>query len=129
MARKKKAEIEKSDYVKLTDYILDIYTKQNLEPSWNLLMTQVKNMVKNYNLTYKDILHILQYMVQIEGISFADHDTLGLVPYYIDKTQKYIERYKEVKQEIKDFDFQDNIVFIKTNNKTVRRKKKNENFD
>ena len=90
---------EKNDYTKMTDYIQEIYLKRGIDdPPWALLMTQVKDIVNKYGLNYIEILHILQYMIQIEGIDFSEKDTLGLVPYYINKTERYIERYKEIKQ-------------------------------
>ena len=95
---------EKNDYTKMTDYIQEIYLKRGIDdPPWALLMTQVKDIVNKYGLNYIEILHILQYMIQIEGIDFSERDTLGLVPYYINKTERYIERYKEIKQITKNF--------------------------
>lgn len=119
----------KTDYRKLTDYIQSIYDQVNLEPPWALFMTQVKDIRKNYNIDYIEILHILQYMVQIENIDITDRDTLGLVPYFIDKTHKYIEEYKESKKNINNFTFNEEIIKVKPSNYAPRTIKKNESFD
>lgn len=127
---KKLTTDETSDYRKLTDYIQDVYLKQGvLDPPWALLMTQVKDIVNKYGLSYVEILHVLQYMVQIEGIDFSDKDSLGLIPYYIDRTDRYIARYKEVKQAVKNFNYDEKVVEVCPQQPNVRYKKKNENFD
>jgi triacylglycerol esterase/lipase EstA (alpha/beta hydrolase family) len=126
---KPKSQSEKNDYTKLTDYIQAVYRKQGVDdPPWALLMTQVRNIIKNYGLSYIEILHILQYMVQIEEIDFSEKDTLGLVPYYINRTERYMTRYKEVKQTIKDFKFEEKTVTVAPNQNKTRYKKKNETF-
>ena len=123
--------VEKSDYTKMTDYIQEVYLKRGIDdPPWALLMTQVKDIVNKYGLSYIEILHILQYMVQIEGIDFTDKDTLGLVPYYIDKTDKYIARYKEAKKITKNFQFNEQTIVVSPQSYNhIRYKKKNEKFD
>ena len=121
---------EKSDYTKMTDYIQEIYLKRGIDdPPWALLMTQVKDIVNKYGLNYIEILHILQYMIQIEGIDFSERDTLGLVPYYINKTERYIERYKEIKQITKNFKYDEHTITISPRDVNVRYKKKYESFD
>lgn len=126
---KPKSQSEKNDYTKLTDYIQAVYRKQGVDdPPWALLMTQVRNIIKNYGLSYIEILHILQYMVQIEEIDFSEKDTLGLVPYYINRTERYMTRYKEVKQTIKDFKFDEKTVTVTPSQNNTRYKKKNETF-
>ena len=118
------------DYVKLTDYIQKIYQESHLEPPWVLLMSQVKYLCKQHNLKYIDLLNVIQYMTQIEGISITDRDTLGLVPYYVEKTDKYMQKYKEVRKEIKNFDYTaESTIKIKPTQMISNRKKKNENFD
>lgn len=126
----KVSSTEKSDYTKMTDYIQAIYLQRGIDdPPWALLMTQVKDIVNKYHLSYIEILHILQYMVQIEGIDFSEQDTLGLVPYYIDRTNKYIARYKEIKQITKNFKFDEKTITVSPQQSNVRYKKKYESFD
>lgn len=121
---------EKNDYTKMTDYIQELYLKRGIDdPPWALLMTQVKDIVNKYGLSYIEILHILKYMVQIEGIDFTDKDTLGLVPYYINKTDKYMVRYKEIKKITQDFQFDEKTIAVSPQKNHIRYKKKNESFD
>ena len=122
-------EDDKILYRKLTDYLQEIYLQTvGYEPPWALFMTQIKDIKKHYDINYDTILLVLKYMIQIEGIDITDRDTLGLVPYYVDKANQYIERYKEIRKTIKDFQYDEQIVTIKTNNQN-RKHKKNETFD
>lgn len=122
------SEKEKIEYRNLTDYIQELYLELGTEPPWALFMTQIKDIKKGYNLSYTNILHILQYMTQIEGIDIRDRDTLGLIPYFVNKTEKYIEDYKESKKIFKQFKFQEETIKINPKQFNTRRKKKNENF-
>lgn len=122
------SEKEKAEYRKLTDYIQDLYLELGSEPPWGLFMTQIKDLKKNYNLTYTDILHILQYMTQMEDIDIRDRGTLGLIPYFINKTQQYIEAYKESRKAFKDFKFEENTISIAPKMTNKRYKKINEDF-
>lgn len=122
-------EDDKILYRKLTDYLQEIYLQTvGYEPPWALFMTQIKDIKKNYDINYDTILLVLKYMIQIEGIDITDKDTLGLVPYYVDRANQYIDKYKSVHQSIKNFQYNENIITIKKQT-TQRRYKKNENFD
>ena len=61
-------------------------------------------------------------------IDITDKDTLGLVPYYVDKTNRYMENFKLIRQSIKNFEYNENIITVKPNIKK-RIYKKNESFD
>ena len=123
------SEDDKILYRKLTDYLQEVYLQTvGYEPPWALFMTQIKDIKKNYDINYDVILLVLKYMIQIEGIDITDKDTLGLVPYYVDKTNQYIDKYKSVRQSIKNFQYDENVVTIKKQT-AQRRYKKNENFD
>ena len=116
-------------YRQLTDYLQEVYLKTvGYEPPWALFMTQIKDIKKNYDINYDIILLVLKYMIQIEGIDITDRDTLGLVPYYVDKANRYVENYKTVKKAIKNFEYNENIIKIKSN-KHLYKHKKNETFD
>ncbi len=122
-------EDDKILYRKLTDYLQEVYLQTvGYEPPWALFMTQIKDIKKNYDINYDTILLVLKYMIQIEGIDITDKDTLGLVPYYVDRANQYIDKYKSVHQSIKNFQYNENIITIKKQT-TQRRCKKNENFD
>ena len=135
MGRPKKSlttlnEQEKKEYRKLTDYLQAVYLERvGYEPPWALFMTQIKDIKKNYNIGYIDILHILQYMNQIENIDITDKDTLGLVPYFINKTQNYIDEYRQSKENIKNFVFDEKIIVVTNNVNAPKLKRKNETFD
>ena len=120
---------EKIEYRKLTDYIQSVYNNIGIDPPWALFMTQIKDIKKNYKLGYTEILHVIQYMIQFEGIDITDRDTLGLIPYFIDKTNNYIEQYKQSKVNFKNFTFDEKTIFIKPVNSNARIKRKNESFD
>ena len=123
-------EDDKVLYRKLTDYLQEVYLQTvGYEPPWALFMTQIKDIKKNYDINYDVILLVLKYMIQIEGIDITDKDTLGLVPYYVDKANQYIEKYKSVRQSVKDFQYNEHTIKIKQQNYTQRRHKKNEYFD
>ena len=78
-------------YRQLTDYLQEVYLKTvGYEPPWALFMTQIKYIRNHYDINYDKILQVLKYMIQIEGIDITDKDTLGLVPYYVDKTNRYM---------------------------------------
>ena len=123
-------EDDKILYRKLTDYLQEVYLQTvGYEPPWALFMTQIKDIKKNYDINYDVILLVLKYMIQIEGIDITDKDTLGLVPYYVDRANQYIEKYKSIRQSIKDFKYDEHTIAIKGQSITQRRHKKNERFD
>ena len=117
-------------YRQLTDYLQDLYLKTvGYEPPWALFMTQIKDIKTRYDINYDKILQVLKYMIQIEGIDITDRDTLGLVPYYVDKANRYIEDYKTIRKAIKDFTYDEKTITIKPSNQLQRTRKKNEVFD
>lgn len=123
-------EDDKILYRKLTDYLQEVYLQTvGYEPPWALFMTQIKDIKKNYDINYDVILLVLKYMIQIEGIDITDKDTLGLVPYYVDRANQYIEKYKSIRQSIKDFKYDERTITIKSQSAIQRRHKKNERFD
>ena len=123
-------EDDKILYRKLTDYLQEIYLQTvGYEPPWALFMTQIKDIKKHYDINYDVILLVLKYMIQIEGIDITDKDTLGLVPYFVDKTNRYIEDFKSIKQITKEFKYNENTIIIKPNVENKHRHKKNEVFD
>lgn len=117
-------------YRQLTDYIQEVYLKTvGYEPPWALFMTQIKDIKSHYDINYDVILQVLKYMIQIEGIDITDKDTLGLVPYYVDKTNRYIENYKSIRNAIKKFNYDEHTIVVKPSEQAKRRYKKNEVFD
>ena len=124
------SEDDKILYRKLTDYLQEVYLQTvGYEPPWALFMTQIKDIKNHYDINYDIILLVLKYMIQIEGIDITDKDTLGLVPYYVDKANRYIEKYKEIRKIVKEFKRDEQTIAIKSNNQNYRKNKKNETFD
>ena len=117
-------------YRKLTDYLQEVYLNTvGYEPPWALFMTQIKDIKNHYDINYDKILEVLKYMNQIEGIDITDKDTLGLVPYYVDKTNRYVEKYKTIRKIVKEFEPNEQTIVIKPSQKAQRPHKKNEVFD
>lgn len=117
-------------YRKLTDYLQEVYLNTvGYEPPWALFMTQIKDIKNHYDINYDKILEVLKYMNQIEGIDITDKDTLGLVPYYVDKTNRYVEKYKTIRKIVKEFEPNEQTIVIKPSQKSQRPHKKNEVFD
>lgn len=117
-------------YRKLTDYLQEVYLNTvGYEPPWALFMTQIKDIKNHYDINYDKILEVLKYMNQIEGIDITDKDTLGLVPYYVDKTNRYVEKYKTIRKIVKEFESNEQTIVIKPSQKAQRPHKKNEVFD
>lgn len=117
-------------YRKLTDYLQEVYLNTvGYEPPWALFMTQIKDIKNHYDINYDKILEVLKYMNQIEGIDITDKDTLGLVPYYVDRTNRYVEKYKTIRKIVKEFEPNEKTIIIKPSQKTQRPHKKNEVFD
>jgi hypothetical protein len=117
-------------YRKLTDYLQEVYLNTvGYEPPWALFMTQIKDIKNHYDINYDKILEVLKYMNQIEGIDITDKDTLGLVPYYVDRTNRYVEKYKTIRKIVKEFEPNEKTIIIKPSQKAQRPHKKNEVFD
>lgn len=117
-------------YRKLTDYLQQVYLDTvGYDPPWNLFMTQIKDIKNHYGINYDKILEVLKYMIQIEDIDITQQETLGLVPYYVDKTNKYIENYKSIRKAVKEFKHDEKIITIKPNSQQKRIYRKNEEFD
>lgn len=141
MARKKTIKEEakvgatkpKSKRVMLTDTIQDLYFKKgysNDDIPWTILMSQVKTMEREHGLSDDDIRQTINYMVTFEDIDISDADTLGLVPFYVDRCRKYIVQYKENKRKANEFEFDDTVrVLVKDPTTTVNLRQKNETFD
>lgn len=138
MARKKSIKEEakvpqKSKRVQLTDTIQELYFKKgydNDDIPWATLMSQVKTMEREHKLSDDDIRQTINYMVMFENIDISDVDTLGLVPYYVDKCRKYIVQYKENKRKSKEFEFTDETnVVVKSGSSDVNLRKKCDTFD
>lgn len=118
----------KSDYTKLTDYILTIYKECGWNKdsiNWPMLTSQIKNQVKELSCTYNQIRYTLWYMKNICNVEWLNEDSNGsaisLVPYYIDKAKEFCIERKRLKGLIEEFDFdEDEDTFVSNNKQRIR---------
>lgn len=102
-------EKSKSYFRQLTDYIYAIAPD---EQNWPYVTQQIKTLCQDYELTYKDMLDILQYAVECEHVLY--NTDYGLWQYF----PKYIEPYRiflteiQRNQEIADNLAEDEITYI-----------------
>lgn len=123
---------KKSSRTLLTDLIQSLYFQKgytNEEIPWSMLMSQVRSMEKDNKITDDTIRQTIKYMITFENIDVTDQDTLGLVPYYVDKCNKYIREYQKNLQLAKEFVFEDVTVNIAKSSCPIKINKKNETFD
>lgn len=120
-----------TEYRKLTDVIQALYFAKgytNDDIPWTLLVAQIKNMNKDH-ISYTDIKNTIQYMITFEGKDISDVDTLGLVPYYLDRARNYMLQYKEKKQNAKSFQFTEDVNKVTKHSNSITFNRKNETFD
>lgn len=123
---------KKSPRVMLTDTIQELYFRKGYENEdipWSMLMSQVKTMEREFGYSDDDIRQTINYMITFEDIDISDADTLGLVPYYVDKCRRYIVQYKENKRKSKEFQFDDTTNVVVKHGDVASIRKRNETFD
>ena len=122
---KKKEEVkDKSDYVKWKDFIKFIYNSNGIDDkyiNWVLLMSQTKNiMAEHKDWNYAQLTYVLKYMYEIECINLFSAESNGsiisLLPFYFQSAKEFAIKSQHIKQLVKDFDFDDNIVVVKKGN-------------
>lgn len=90
----------KTPFVKLTDYINELYIREKQEPNWALIGSQIKNIKKKYSITETKIRYVLMYMVDVRQMNLFSNleqgSVLNLVPYYIEETDEYLQFQKDV---------------------------------
>jgi len=112
----------------LSDYIQKLYIEQGFDNSdipWKLIMSALKNMMDNYKdyddkpYSYGGIRYCLWYMKNIEEINLFNelsNTILALVPFNYDKSKKYCIQCREIKEEVKNFNFDDETIIIEKRN-------------
>lgn len=128
---------KKTSFIKLTDYILSVYLNAGYSKNqinWTLLMSQVSNMIKkhkndkdsNGNIKpwkYTDIKYTLKYMINIKEMNLFNDDfngsILNLVEFEYNNAKEYYRQTQEIKDSIKNFNFNDEVTIIKKNNKNI----------
>lgn len=92
----KLSEQEKLDRRKVTDLIQSMWGEN---VNWKLLTAQLKNIMKEYDLTHKDVYYILKYCKDYEQVAIdSDYGLYQLFPKYIDATQTFRAKLTEAKE-------------------------------
>lgn len=123
LKRKKNKSIykpkEDSDRLILTNAIQDVYLNQGYsktEINWVLLMSQVKNMIKDYNYKYTGMEYCLNYMINIKEMNLFNDDfngsILNLIPFYYDEAKEYWSQTKEIEDSVNEFEFKNEEIVI-----------------
>ena len=87
MATSKLTEQEKKDRRKVTDLIQSMWGE---DANWKLLTAQLKSIMKEYDLTHKDVYYILKYCKDYEQVVIdGDYGLYQLFPKYSDATQMF----------------------------------------
>ena len=96
MATSKLTEQEKKDRRKVTDLIQSMWGE---DVNWKLLTAQLKNIMKEYDLTHKDVYYILKYCKDYEQVVIdGEYGLYQLFPKYIDATQMFRDKLAEAKE-------------------------------
>ena len=96
----KLSEQEKLDRRKVTDLIQSMWGEN---VNWKLLTAQLKNIMKEYDLTHKDVYYILKYCKDYEQVAIdSDYGLYQLFPKYIDATQTFRAKLTEAKEKAEE---------------------------
>ena len=128
--------IEEEEYL-LTDYIKKLYDREKQEPNWILIISQIKNIKKKYNITGTQIQDVLMYMIDIRQKNLFDNleqgSILNLVPYYIEETDEYLQFQKDIVDSAEKAETEEHNVVVNVNRHKLKSHKyisdDNLNFD
>lgn len=85
-----------SDRRKVTDLIQSMWGE---DVNWKLLTAQLKNIMKEYDLTHKDVYYILKYCRDYEQVVIdGEYGLYQLFPKYIDATQTFRDKLAEARE-------------------------------
>lgn len=85
-----------SDRRKVTDLIQKIYGD---DANWAFLGTQLKNIMYDYELEYKDVYYILKYSIYYEQVMVdKEFGLYQIFPKYIEPTEKFRAKLAEAKE-------------------------------
>ncbi len=117
----KLSEQEIKDRRKVTDLIQSMWGEN---ANWKLLTAQLRNIMKEYKLTHKDVYYVLKYCKDYEQVVIdGEYGLYQLFPKYIDIVARFREKLTQSKiqaQEIKD------IIPIKVKKYQTKRKIKDD---
>lgn len=118
----------KTDYSKLTDYILNLYIQNGYDKNyipWNVLTAQISNMSSEHNYKYSGMKYALYYMTEIEELNLFSKESngsvLSLIPFYYDKAKDFYLSCEEIKKDVANINLSDNVIKV-VKSKLVRNK-------
>lgn len=128
--------IEEEEYL-LTNYIKKLYERENQEPNWILIISQIKNIKKKYNITGTKIQDVLMYMIDIRQKNLFDNlgqgSILNFVPYYIGETDEYLQFQKDIADSAEKAETKEHNIVVNVNRHKLKSHKyisdDNLNFD
>ena len=117
-------EKESEERKRLLDYIQMLYLNQGYSKEqipWQMLVSQIKNILdENKTWNHAQLRYCLNYMVEIEELNLFNEQSngsiLSLVPFYYTQAREFALKSQHIKQLVKDFDFEDNVITIKKGN-------------
>lgn len=121
MAVPKLTEQEKKDRLKVTDLIQSMWGE---EANWRLLTAQLKSIMKEYDLTHKDVYYILKYCKDYEQVVIdGEYGLYQLFPKYIQITEDFRIKLAEARNKVQNMT---NIEPIKVKKYRIQRKIKDD---
>lgn len=108
----------------LTDYIQKYYINNGWSKTainWNMIGSQISNLIKEYGFTYDGIRLTLYYMAEVkqENLLSDTGSILNLVPYEYQNAEQYWKQIKRIQKATAQFDFSDDIKEVKTETKEI----------
>lgn len=92
----KLSEQEIKDRRKVTDLIQEMWGE---DANWKLLTAQLRNIMKEYKLTHKDVYYVLKYCKDYEQVVIdEEYGLYQLFPKYIDATQIFRDKLVKAKE-------------------------------
>lgn len=92
----KLSEQEIKDRRKVTDLIQEMWGE---DANWKLLTAQLRNIMKEYKLTHKDVYYVLKYCKDYEQVVIdGEYGLYQLFPKYIDATQIFRDKLAKAKE-------------------------------
>lgn len=96
MATSKLTEQQKKDRKKVTDLMQSIWGEN---ANWKLLTAQLKNIMHDYKLDYKDVYYIFKYSICYEQVVVDKEFGLGqFFPRFIEPTELFRKTLVEAKE-------------------------------
>lgn len=117
----KQKQIDKRN---LTDYIQKYYINNGWSKTainWNMIVSQISNLIKKYGFTYNGIRLTLYYMAEVkqENLLSDTGSILNLVPYEYQNAKQHWKQIKRIQKATAQFDFSDDIKEVKTETKEI----------